>query len=58
MADSGIECRILLLSPQTGTGGGEDAELCSGEDVLESLAKQYDVDGNILTRVERVNSTI
>ena len=48
MADSGVKCRILLLSPQTGTGAGEDVELCSDEDVLESLAEPYDADGNIL----------
>ena len=48
MADSGVECRILLLSPQAGTDAGEDADLCSDEDVLESLAKPYDADGNIL----------
>ena len=48
MADSGVECQLLLLSPQTGTGAGEGAELCSDKDGLELLAKPYDADGNIL----------
>ena len=48
MVDSGVECRILLLSQQTGTGAGEDPELCCDEDMLESLAKPYNADCNIL----------